>query len=103
MADLKEEYELMKEAHRERVTKTPDRVAYAIEQFEKNGIKYELKSPETGHFHCWRKSDGRLFQFYAGTGKIIGPLGLRMHSRGIHTLIKVLAKGYLDANEGEQE
>ena len=74
--------------HNERVAKNPDRVAYAIEQFEKHGIEYSLKNPTTGHFHCRRKSDDKLFQFYAGTGKIMG----HDNARGIHTLIKILTK-----------
>ena len=71
--------------HRERVAKNPDRIAYGIQQFESHEIEYELKNSQTGHFHCWRKTDGKLFQFYAGTGKIIG-----RNIRGIHTLIKLL-------------
>lgn len=37
-------------------------------------------------FHCRRKSDDKLFQFYAGTGKIQG----YDRARGIHALIKIL-------------
>ena len=77
-----------KQVHNERVSKNPDRVAYAIEQFEKNGIKYSLKNPQIGHFHCYRIYDGKLFQFYAGTGKIQG----YDRVRGIHNLIKMLKK-----------
>ena len=69
--------------HQERVAK--NRIAYAIQQFETHGIEYQLKNQQTGHFHCWRKSDDRLFQFYAGTGKIQG-----LQIRGIHNLIKLL-------------
>ncbi len=72
--------------HRERVAKTPDRVAYAIKQLEAAGIEYELKNVQTGHFHCRRKSDDKLFQFYAGTGKIQGETS----RRGIHALVKIL-------------
>ena len=75
------------EQHKKRVAKTPDRIEYAKQQFEKNGIQYCLKNPETGHFHCWRQSDNKLFQFYAGTGKIMG-----MNKRGIANLIKELRK-----------
>lgn len=71
--------------HKERVAKNPKRIEYAIQQFEAHGIKYELKNSQTGHFHCWRKSDGRLYQFYAGTGKIMG-----RNIRGIHAMIKLL-------------
>lgn len=75
-----------KEKHRERVSKNADRIAYAIQQFQNHGIEYELKNETTGHFHCRRKSDDRLFQFYAGTGKIQGFSNVR----GIHTLIRML-------------
>lgn len=73
-----------KEKHDERVKKNPDRIEYAIRQFELNNIEYALKNEQTGHFHCHRKSDDKLFQFYAGTGKIMG-----YQIRGIHNLIKL--------------
>lgn len=63
-----------------------DRIDYAIKQFESHGIEYSLKNEQTGHFHCRRKSDDKLFQFYAGTGKILG----NDTERGIHALIKIL-------------
>lgn len=72
--------------HAERVAKTSDRVAYAIKQLESHGIEYVLKNPTTGHFHCRRKSDDQLIQFYAGTGKIMGV----NDKRGIHALISML-------------
>lgn len=59
------------EKHRERVAKNSDRIAFAIKQFEKHDIEYTLKNEQTGHFHCRRKSDDRLFQFWAGTGKFM--------------------------------
>ena len=74
--------------HEERVAKNPDRIEYAIKQFVKHDIEYELKNAQTGHFHCRRKSDDKLFQFYAGTGKIQG----FNNSRGIHALIRMLEK-----------
>lgn len=77
-----------KEKHRERVAKNPDRIKYAIEQFEAHGIEYALKNEQTGHFHAWRKSDGKLFQFYAGTGKIQG----YDRARGIHALVRMLER-----------
>ena len=75
-----------KQQHDKRVADTPRRIQYAIKLFEENGIEYTLKNPQTGHFHCRRKSDDRLFQFYAGTGKIQG----EEHKRGIHSLIHLL-------------
>ena len=73
------------EKHKERVSKNGDRIAYAIQQLEANNIEYVLKNSVTGHFHCRRKSDDTLIQFYAGTGKIMG----RDDVRGIHALIKI--------------
>ena len=40
-----------KQVHSERVAKNPDRIAYAIQQFEAHGIEYQLKNEQTGHFH----------------------------------------------------
>lgn len=74
------------EEHRERVAKNSDRVEYAIKQFELHGIEYTLKNAQIGHFHCRRKSDDKLFQFWAGTGKIMGC----DRARGVHALIKML-------------
>ena len=78
---------ILKQQHDERVAKNPDRIEYAIQQFEKYEIQYELKNQGNGHFHCWRKSDNKLFQFWAGTGKILG-----YNNRGIALLIKELLK-----------
>lgn len=75
-----------KEQHAKRVTDNPNRIQYAIQQFEKHNIEYVLKNETTGHFHCRRKSDDKLFQFYAGTGKIMGYDNIR----GIHSLISLL-------------
>lgn len=84
--DFEDIREYCKKRHSERVEKNPDRIKYAIEQFEKNNIEYVLKNEVTGHFHCRRRSDDKLIQFYAGTGKIQG----FENARGIHTLIKIL-------------
>lgn len=75
-----------KQVHAERVLKNSDRIQFAIEQFKKNNIEFTLKNETTGHFHCRRKSDNKLIQFYAGTGKIQG----YENKRGIRALIKIL-------------
>lgn len=53
-------------------------------QLEAHNIEYILKNDATGHFHCRRKSDDALVQFWAGTGKILG-----YTQRGIHNLIRI--------------
>ena len=75
-----------KKNHEKRIADNPNRIKYAIKQFEKNNIEYVLKNEKIGHFHCYRKCDDKLFQFYAGTGKIMG----FENKRGIHALIKLL-------------
>lgn len=85
MGDMRDVFEGYKEIHRQRVAKNPERIAYAIKQLEQNGIEYTLKNEATGHFHCRRKTDDTLIQFWAGTGKIMGYENLR----GIHNLIKL--------------
>lgn len=77
-----------KEKYKERIAKNPGRTAYAVKQFELNNIEFALKNEHTGHFYCRRKSDNKLFQFWAGTGKILGYDRLR----GIHSLIKLLLR-----------
>lgn len=61
MGDMREYMDALKGhlkgKHDTRVAKTPDRVKYAIHQFDRNSIKYVLKNPSIGHFHCWRESD----------------------------------------------
>lgn len=67
------------------------RSQYAIIQFKKNKIKYVLKNEKTGHFHVYRKNDNQLFQFWSGTGKIVGPIPENIkEARGIRNLLKIL-------------
>jgi|GEM_PF-907828 hypothetical protein len=73
-----------KENHKSRVGKNPARIAYAIQQLKAHNIEYVLKNEATGHFHCRRKADDALVQFWAGTGKI---LNSELH--GIHNLIRI--------------
>jgi len=62
-----------------------ERLQYATKQLQKHGIEFSLKNEQSGHFHCRRKSDDKLMQFWAGTGKIMGH-----EERGIHNLINLL-------------
>ena len=71
------------------------RIKYAEEQFKSNNIEYTIKSEVNGHIHAYGKYDNLLYQFWAGTGKIL----LNKESttkdrniRGIHNFIKILIK-----------
>ena len=77
-----------------KIERNKQRSNYAIEQFKKNDIKFVLKNAEIGHFHTFRKYDKQLFQFWAGTGKITGPIPMNIKGdrRGIATLIRILTE-----------
>lgn len=81
-------HEIAKEQHDKRVADTPRRVQFAKQQFEMNNIEYALKNEAIGHFHAWRKSDGKLFQFWAATGKILG----QENKRGIFAFIDIVRR-----------
>ena len=78
-------YSTLKALHQDRIRKNPDRLQYAIDQLKKHNIRYDVKNEETCHLHTWRKSDDKLIQFWAGTGKIQG-----VEERGIDNLIHLL-------------
>lgn len=78
-------YRIPKALHQDRISKNPDRLQFAIDQLEKHNLKYNVKNVDTCHLHTWRKSDNKLIQFWAGTGKIQG-----YDERGIDNLIKIL-------------
>jgi hypothetical protein len=64
---------------------TRDRLKYATAQLKQHNIEFSVKNETLGHLHCRRQSDDKLFQFWAGTGKIMSE-----DVRGIHNLIKIL-------------
>jgi len=75
-----------KEKRKERVSKNGERIRFATALLLANKIEFALKNESTGHFHCYRKFDDKLIQFWAGTGKILN----YKNQRGIHNLIKIL-------------
>lgn len=77
----------LKREHNKRVGKNHERLEFAIKLLEKNEINYRIKNEQIGHIHAWRKCDDKLFQFWSGTGKILGK-----EVRGIHNFIKLLNK-----------
>jgi len=64
-----------------------ERLQFAIRQLKKHNIEFSLKNEQSGHLHCRKKSDDRLIQFWAGTGRIRG-----CEAQGIHSLIKLLTE-----------
>jgi hypothetical protein len=70
-----------------KVSPAQERIQYAIVQLKKHNIEFSMKNDQTGHFHCRKKSNDELIQYWATTGKILGHKNL-----GIHNLIKLLTK-----------
>lgn len=59
----------------------PRRIKYVKDLLERMGISYELKNEETGLFYCYRKSDGKMFEFKADTGEgIVADKKMRIHN-----------------------
>lgn len=83
--DWKELTQIKKEQHDARVAKTPQRIEYAINQFNKFNIKFELKNKIIGHFHVFSR-EGKLYNFYASTGKIVG----EDSKRGLSWMLKLV-------------
>lgn len=84
----------------DKIERNRQRSNYAIKQFKKNQITFALKNESTGHFHTYRKYDKQLFQFWAGTGKIVGPIPKSVNNdRGIETLIRILNEKGEKTNE----
>jgi len=63
------------------------KLQFAIRQLDKLDIEYSLKNEQSGHLHCHRKSDDKLIQLWANTGKI-----MEYEERSIHNLIKLLTE-----------
>ena len=76
--------QLAKANHAARVAKTPQRLKYAAEQLERNGISYHICNETTGQINCYFLN-GTVLTFYAGTGKIKG----YEHQRGIKEFIRM--------------
>ena len=76
--------QLAKANHNTRVAKTPQRLKYATEQLDRNGITYKVCNETTGQINCYFQTV-TVLTFYAGTGKIKG----YEHQRGIKSFIKI--------------
>lgn len=75
-----------KELHDKRVAKTPNRIEYSIEQFEKNNIPYELKNEITGQFNIRKGTN--IIVYYCSTGKVLLNNKPR-NNRGIEFVIRL--------------
>ncbi|MCL2357613.1 MAG: hypothetical protein FWC70_10790 [Defluviitaleaceae bacterium] len=99
---MREEFDalksLLKQRHDERVAKTPDRIRYAIAEFNKNDIEFSVKNHAIGHIHAWTKGDNKVFQFWADTGKILGS-----NKRGIHAFIGLLKASRCATQKGDSQ
>ena len=68
------------------------RLEYIEHLLKQYNIEYRVVNPNSGHMHCYRKSDSKLFQYYAGTGKIQGISNVR----GSHALVSLLTGKSVD-------
>lgn len=71
----------------ENYLKIQEKIDEAADRFDHYGFSYEVKNYDIGHIHVW-DLDGNRFQFWAGTGKILGH-----NAVGIEALIELLING----------
>ena len=62
------------------------RIAFATKILDERGIEYIVKDKVTGHMQVWRKSDDKMFNFWAGKGTIESKNNPK---RGIHNLAQI--------------
>ena len=62
------------------------RIAFATKILEEHGVEYVVKDEATGHMQVWRKSDDKMFNFWAGKGTIESKNNPK---RGIHNLVQI--------------
>ncbi|GEM_PF-4317896 len=65
------------------------RTEYAIKRFDEEGIRYVRPSQDSDRFIVFGADNNRKYQFYAGTGLILGPY----EDRGIENMVRVAKKG----------
>lgn len=71
--------------NREIQERNSKRADYAIQRFEQEGIRYIRPSETSDRFLIFADDNVRKFQFYAGTGLILGPYS----ARGIESMINI--------------
>ena len=81
-------YEKLPQFSDEMVERNGKRTEYAVQRFEEEGIRYIRPSQGSDRFIVFSKDNGRKYQYYAGTGLILGPYD----NRGIENMIRI-AKG----------
>lgn len=79
--------EYARQQHRDRVAKTPERLAYAVKLLKDNEITFKVCNETTGQINAYF-ANGKCLTFYVGTGKIQGYENLR----GINNFLR-LCKG----------
>lgn len=66
--------------------KMASRITYATKILTEHDVEYVIKDETTGHMQVWRKSDDKVFNFWAGTGTIESK---HYPKRGIHSLVRI--------------
>ena len=65
---------------------TYNRIEYTKGILNEHKIEYAVVNFETQQFHCFRKSDDKMIEYFAGTGTIKG----FPDKKGIHNLVAIL-------------
>lgn len=66
--------------------KMRSRIAYATKILVEHDVEFTIKDETAGHMQVWRKSDDKVFNFWAGTGTIESK---NYPKKGIHNLVHI--------------
>lgn len=80
----------MRDAEEEKIRreKQRKRIEYAMKRFDEERIRYSRPNEDSDRFVVFNDSNTKRYQFYAGSGLILGPY----EDRGIENMVTIITK-----------
>lgn len=80
----------MRDAEEEKIRreKQRKRIEYAMKRFDEERIRYSRPNEDSDRFVVFNDSNTKRYQYYAGSGLILGPY----EERGIDNMVNIITK-----------
>lgn len=80
----------MRDAEEEKIRreKQRKRIEYAMKRFDEERIRYSRPNEDSDRFVVFNDSNTKRYQYYAGSGLILGPY----EDRGIENMVTIITK-----------
>lgn len=80
----------MRDAEEEKIRreKQRKRIEYAMKRFDEAKIRYSRPNEDSDRFVVFNDTNTRRYQYYAGSGLILGPY----EERGIDNMVNIITK-----------